>query len=157
MKRRDFFKSTAALAASLGLPAGAIAAASSLTGASGVPIQDTPPVTEPIATEANPVEKATRLRIGNWRTAELREANRIAREAGEPELQPDPPDDEKNYWADAIQRGDEFFYRVGDTTVPISVHEYRWVIADPNTYYFSSALKLHVRIERTRSGELIPS
>ena len=41
MKRRDFFKSTAALAASLGLPAGAIAAASSLTGASGVPIQDT--------------------------------------------------------------------------------------------------------------------
>jgi len=157
MKRREFIKTSAVVAASLGLPAGAIASASSLTDASGVQVQDTAPVTEPIATEENPVEKATRLRIGNWRTADRREANRIAREAGEPELQPDPPDDENNYWADAIQCGDDFFYRVGDTTVPISEHEYRMVIANPNTYYFSSALKLHVRIERTRSGQLIPS
>ena len=30
--------------------------------------------------------------------------------------------------------------------------EYRMVIANPNLYYFSSALKLHVRIERAREG-----
>lgn len=144
MKRRDFFKSTAALAASLGLPAGAIAAASSLTGADGLAVQ-----------EDGPAETVTRLRIGTRRTMDLRRANRLAREAGHPQLRPDPPDDENNYWADAIQRGDEFFYRVGDTTVPISEHEYRMVIGNPNTYYFSSALKLHIRIERAREGKPI--
>jgi len=144
MKRRDFFKSTAAFAASLGLPAGAIAAASSLAGAGGLAVQN-----------AAPVETVTRLRVGNWRTAELRAANRLAREAGRPQFQPDPPDDYNNYWADAIQRGDEFLYRIGDTTVPISEREYRNVIADPSTYYFSSALKLHIRIGRAREGKTI--
>jgi hypothetical protein len=144
MKRREFIKTSAALAASLGLPAGAIAAASKLTGADGLAVQ-----------EATPAETVTRLRIGTLHTADLREANRLAREAGRPQLRPDPPDDENNYWADAIQRGDEFFYRVGDTTVPISEHEYRMVIGNPNTYYFSSALKLHIRIERAREGKPI--
>ena len=145
MKRRDFFKSTAALAASLGLPAGAVAAASRLTGADGLPIQKV----------AAAAEAVTRLRVGTHRTMDLRQANRLAREAGRPQFRPDPPDDENNYWADAIQRGDEFFYRVGDTTVPISEHEYRMVIANPNTYYFSSALKLHYRIKHAREGKTI--
>lgn len=156
MKRRDFCKSTAALAASLGLPASAIAAAECQTGEDGLPIQMAPPPAEIAATEALPAEKITPLRIGNWPTAELRKANRIARKAGRRQHLP-PPDDEHNYWADAIKCGDDFFYRVGDTTVPISEHEYRMVIANPNTYYFSSALKLHFRIDRNRSGELIPS
>lgn len=144
MKRREFIKTSAALAASFGLPAGAIAAASSLTGADELAVQ-----------EAAPAETVTRLRVGTHRTMDLRQANRLAREAGHPQLRPDPPDDENNYWADAIQRGDEFFYRVGDTTVPISEHEYRMVIANPNTYYFSSALKLHYRNKHAREGETI--
>ena len=102
-----------------------------------------------------PAETVTRLRVGTHKTADLREANRLAREAGRPQFRPDPPDDEHNYWADAIQRGDEFFYRVGETTVPISEHEYRMVIANPNTYYFSSALKLHYRIKHAREGKTI--
>ena len=144
MKRRDFIKTSAAVAASLGLPAGALSAASSLAGAGGSSVQ-----------EATSAETVTRLRVGTHKTADLREANRLAREAGRPLFRPDPPDDEHNYWADAIQRGDEFFYRVGETTVPISEHEYRMVIANPNTYYFSSALKLHYRIKHAREGKTI--
>ena len=144
MKRREFIKTSAAVAASLGLPAGAIAAASSLAGTVGLTAQ-----------EATPAEKVTRLRVGTHRTMDLRQANRLAREAGRPLRRPDPPDDDNNYWADAIRRGDEFFYRVGDTTVPISEHEYRMVIANPNTYYFSSALKLHFRIKHAREGKTI--
>jgi TAT (twin-arginine translocation) pathway signal sequence len=144
MKRREFIKTSAAVAASLGLPAGAIGAASSLAGTGGLTAQ-----------EATPTETVTRLRIGTHKTADLRQANRLAREGGRPRRQPDPPDDDNNYWADAIQRGDEFFYRVGDTTVPISEHEYRMVIGNPNMYYFSSALKLHFRIKHAREGKTI--
>ena len=144
MKRRDFIKTSAAVVASLGLPAGALSAASSLAGASGSAAQ-----------EATPAETVTRLRVGTHKTADLREANRLAREAGRPLFRPDPPDDEHNYWADAIQRGNEFFYRIGETTVPISEQEYRMVIVNPNTYYFSSALKLHIRIKHAREGKTI--
>ena len=83
---------------------------------------------------------------------ELREANQLAREAGKPQPRPDPPDDEKNYWAEAIRIGDSYFYRVGDIVVPATEYEYRMVIANPNMYYFSSALKLHYRIQRKRDG-----
>lgn len=145
MKRREFIKTSAAVAASLGLPAAAVAAASGLTGADGLPIQKA----------AATADSVTRLRVGTLKTMDLRQANRLAREAGRPQLLPDPPDDENNYWSDAIQRGDEFFYRVGDTTVPISEHEYRMVIGNPNTYYFSSALKLHYRIKHAREGNTI--
>ena len=144
MKRRDFIKTSAAVAASLGLPAGALSAASSRRWRRRIG-----------SSERSPRREVTRLRVGTHKTADLREANRLAREAGRPLFRPDPPDDEHNYWADAIQRGDEFFYRVGDTTVPISEYEYRMVIANPNTYYFSSALKLHYRIKHAREGKTI--
>jgi anaerobic selenocysteine-containing dehydrogenase len=144
MKRRDFIKTSAAVVASFGLPAGALSAASSLAGASGS-----------AAKEATSAETVTRLRVGTHKTADLRESNRLAREAGRPQFRPDPPDDEHNYWADAIQRGNEFFYRIGETTVPISEQEYRMVIVNPNTYYFSSALKLHIRIKHAREGKTI--
>lgn len=62
MKRRDFFRSTAAAAASVGLPA----AASTATGTPADPFAGTGAL-------------IIRLRVGNWRTAELREANRRAR------------------------------------------------------------------------------
>ena len=48
----------------------------------------------------------------------VREANRLAREAGKPLRRPDPPDDEMNSWAEAIRIGDSYFYRVGDIVVP---------------------------------------
>lgn len=135
MKRRDFFKSTAAAATSVGLPAAACTAT------------QTP--ADPFAGTGALI---VRVRVGNWRTDELREANRRAREAGLPLLRPDPPDDENNYWAEAIKLNDSFFYRIGETVVPATEYEYRMVIANPNLYYFSSALKLHVRIERAREG-----
>jgi len=135
MKRREFFQSTAAAAAATVLPTVAAAAT--------VSAQDTTP---PLDAEV------TRLRIGTHGTGHLREANRLAREAGKPLRRPDPPDDKNNYWAEAIRIGDCHFYRVGDIVVPASEYEYRMVIANPNMYYFSSALKLHCRIQRKRDG-----
>ena len=135
MKRRDFIQSTAAAAAASVLPAAAAAA------------------TTPAESKAAPLDaEVTRVRVGNWRTDELRAANQRAREAGKPQPCPDPPDDEKNYWAEAIRIGDSYFYRVGDIVVPATEYEYRMVIANPNMYYFSSALKLHYRIQRKRDG-----
>ena len=86
MKRRDFLRSTAAAAAATVLPAAALAA------------------TAPDAGKAPPLDaEVTRLRIGTYRTGDLREANRLAREAGKPQPRPDPPDDENNYWAEALR------------------------------------------------------
>lgn len=135
MKRREFFQSTAAAAAATVLPA--VAAAATVSAQGTVPPLDT---------------EVTRVRVGNWRTADLREANRLAREAGKPLRRPDPPDDESNYWAEAIRIGDSYFYRVGDIVVPVLEYEYQNVIRNPNMYYFSSALKLHYRIQRKRDG-----
>ncbi len=134
MKRREFFQSTAAAAAATVLPAAA---------ATTAPAQGTRP---PLDAEV------TRVRIGTHRTGDLREANRLAREAGKPLRRPDPPDDENNYWADAIRIGDSYFYRVGDVVVPATEYEYQKVIANPNMYYFSSALRLHRRILHKRDG-----
>ena len=58
-----------------------------------------------------------------------------------------------NYWAEAIRIGDSYFYRVGDIVVPVLEYEYQNVIRNPNMYYFSSALKLHYRIQRAREGQ----
>ncbi len=139
MKRRDFFKTTAAATAAISLPAAAIAvtkAPDPVAGGTGVPID----------------AEVTRLRVGNWRTADLREANRLAREAGQVQPLPDPPDDESNFWAEAIRIGDSYFYREGETIVPVLEYEYHNVIRNPNMYYFSSALKLHIRVKRAREG-----
>lgn len=143
MKRRLFFKAAAAVAALLGLPVKATVSANSDTGNTTTGNQ---------SPEALLEDEVTRLRIGTHATAELREANRHAREAGGPQPFFDPSDDENNYWAEAIRRGNRYFYRVGSTTVECSEREYTAVIANPNTYYFSSALVLHVRIQRKRDG-----
>ena len=135
MKRRDFLKSTVAGAAASVLPAVASTA------------------TAPTESTAPPLDaEITRVRVGNHSTGELRAANRRAREAGKPQPRLDPPDDESNYWADAIRIGDSHFYRVGNTVVTATEYETRKVIANPNLYYFSSALKLHCRIQRKRDG-----
>lgn len=143
MKRRVFFKAAAAVAALLGLPVKETVAANSDTGNT---------TTRSRSPEALLEDEVTRLRIGTHATAELRETNRHAREAGGSQPFSDPPDDENNYWAKAIRRGNRYFYRVGSTTVECTKREYTAVIASPNTYYFSSALVLHVRIQRKRDG-----
>ena len=58
-----------------------------------------------------------------------------------------------NYWADIIKDGDRHFYRVGETGVEISEFEYGYVLANPNMYYFSQTLKVHVRLLRARQGQ----
>ena len=138
MKRRDFFKTSTAVAVSLALPATATIAASSGTGYA---------MTERGLPEAPLEQEVTYLRIGTHATAELRDANRRAREAGGAQPFSDPPDDEHNYWAEAVRTGNRYFYRVGTTTVECSKDEYTAVIANPTTCYFSSALVLHYRIK----------
>lgn len=58
-----------------------------------------------------------------------------------------PPDDDCHYWAEAIEDGDQFYYLVNDTILEISEYEFGKVVANPYRYYFSTALKLHKRIE----------
>lgn len=62
----------------------------------------------------------------------------------------DPPDDDNNYWAEAIEDGGKFYYRAKGVTIEIGEPEFRKVIETPSLYYFSTALKLHFRIERAR-------
>ncbi len=58
--------------------------------------------------------------------------------------------DENNYFAEAIDLGGQYFYRVDETTVCISQFEYDNVLVNPRLYYFSSALKLHHRIKKAK-------
>lgn len=52
-----------------------------------------------------------------------------------------------------IKDGDRYFYRAKGTTIEISEFEYGYVLANPNLYYFSQTVKVHVRLERARHGE----
>lgn len=135
MKRRDFLKTAAAGATAIVLPAASLA------------------VPEPADPFVAAGADITRLRIGPHRNAELREAKRQVCEANNQQLPPYPPDDENNYWAEAIRLDDSYFYRVGEVIVPVTEYEYLTVIGNPNLHYFSSALKLHYRIDRARQGE----
>ena len=59
----------------------------------------------------------------------------------------------EQYWAEVIEDGKKFYYRVNGTAVEMTRSEFDKVIANPFLYYFSTALKLHLRVERAR-GEL---
>ena len=135
MNRRQFAKLSALLAGLFNVPRAATAASK---------IADEP--------EAPLLPTVTRVRIGTHPTIDLRRANREARKAGRPEPHPEPPDDENNYWADVIKDGDRYFYRAKGTTIEISEFEYGYVLANPNLYYFSQTVKVHVRLERARNG-----
>lgn len=58
--------------------------------------------------------------------------------------------DEKHYFAEAIEHQGRYYYRVEGVTVEASQWEYERVIANPKLYYFSSALKLQHRIRRAK-------
>ena len=140
MNRRKFTKIAAALTSLFALPSWALAVRQDLQGMS----------------ERLP-GKITRLRIGYHTTTELRKQNRLDRLAGIVPTSLDPPDDDGNYWSEAIEVGDKFFYRAKGTTVEISEYEFRRVVGNPSLYYFSTALKLHYRIKTALEGKLIRS
>jgi hypothetical protein len=140
MNRRNFTKISAALAGLFVLPAWAVASTPEFLG----------------KTELLP-GKITRIRIGSHTTSELRAKNHLDRLAGKVPTSLDPPDDDSNYWAEAIEDGDKFFYRAKGVTVEIEEYEFLKVVRNPSLYYFSTALKLHLRIGRAKAGELIPS
>ena len=60
-------------------------------------------------------------------------------------------DDEYHYWAEAIEEGDRFYDRVNGMTGEISEYEFSNVVSNPHLYYFSTALKLHLRIKRVKT------
>lgn len=61
-----------------------------------------------------------------------------------------PATPENDYPAEVIKEGDTFSYRARGTTVPITADEALQVIGNPFLYYFSTALKLHQRIEKAK-------
>ena len=140
MNRRHFTKIAAALAATFILPARLGAATQVIPGTD----------------EIHPGQ-ITSLRIGSLTTSELRDQNRRDRLGGSVPTSLDPPDDGNNYWAEAIEDGGRFYYRAKGVTIEIGQSEFCKVIENPSLYYFSTALKLHFRIERARAGERISS
>ena len=58
--------------------------------------------------------------------------------------------DERNYFAEAIKYQGKYFYRVDGVTVETEQYEYERVITNPHLHYFSSALKLHYRIQKAK-------
>jgi hypothetical protein len=79
----------------------------------------------------SPIVKITRLRIGPLDSA---------------------VDEERNYWAEAIEYEGKFFYRAAGTTIEIKDYQFRAVIENPKLYYFSTALMLHLEIKRIKAG-----
>ena len=140
MNRRNFTKVSAALASLFALPSWAVASTPDLLGkAERIP------------------GKITRVRIGLHPTSELRARNHLDRLAGKVPTFLDPPDDDNNYWAEAIEDGDKFYYRARGAAVEIEEYEFHRVVGNPSLYYFSTALKLHCRIDRAKAGRLISS
>jgi hypothetical protein len=61
-----------------------------------------------------------------------------------------PSSDENDYPAEVIKKSDSFYYRARGFTVPITADEALQVISNPFLYYFSTALKLHKRIDKEK-------
>lgn len=133
MNRRKFIKTATAGACLLVLPSRAIASVNELLVGADVLR-----------------EKITRIRIGQLPFEESALQKLLDYLSGHDEV---PPDNENNYWAEAIENGEKFCYRVNGTTVEITAAEFGKVIINPRLYYFSTALKLHFRIKRAREGK----
>lgn len=94
--------------------------------------------------------KITRIRIRLRPSKDLRSGEHFDHPLGCDDASPAPPEDENNYWAEAIEDDDKFYYRVDDTTLEITADEFRRVIGNPTLHYFSTALKLHLEIKRAK-------
>ncbi|MBA5865196.1 MAG: hypothetical protein GDA67_00700 [Nitrospira sp. CR1.3] len=96
--------------------------------------------------------KVIRIRIGLLPPGTVRSQKRFDHRLKRNKADSTPPDDESHYWAEAIQDGDKFYYLVNDAILEISEYEFGKVILNPYLYYFSTALKLHKRIERAKQA-----
>ena len=117
-----------------------------------------------IASVGEPWVKITRIRIGldrrTWKVAKSgvdihpdgREVPWQVLEVDALPAGPFPPDDENNYWAEAITIGDQCFYRAKGTTVAATARELSAATGNPYLYYFSTALQLHMRIKLAKAG-----
>lgn len=135
MNRREFVKTATVGASLLVLPSLAIAS-----------------VNDSLGGIDHLRRKITHLRIGCVGTENLRLQTQLDRLLRRSEVPPTPPDDENIYWAEAIEDGDKFYYEAKGITVEIAEWEFRRVIGNPTLYYFSTALRLHLRIERATKG-----
>jgi hypothetical protein len=97
--------------------------------------------------------KITRIRIRLQPSKDLDSGEHFDHPLGCDDASPAPPEDENNYWAEAIEDGDKFHYRVDDTTLEITADQFRRVIDNPTLYYFSTALKLHLEIKRVKKQQ----
>ena len=59
---------------------------------------------------------------------------------------------EFKYFAEVIEDRNRYFYHVDDAVIEINKYEYDHVIVNPYLYYFSSALKLHIAIQRKKEN-----
>lgn len=96
--------------------------------------------------------KVIRIRIALLQPETVRVQNRLDHRVGRYEASSPPPDDDKHYWAEAIQDGDKFYYLVNDTILEISEYEFGKVTLNPYLHYFSTALRLHNRIKRAKQA-----
>lgn len=103
------------------------------------------------------IMKITRIRIGLILPKKLRLQIQLDRLLGGDEAPPTPPEDANNYWAEAIEDGDKFYYRVDGITIEIPEGQFCEVVINPSLYYFSTALKLHCRIQQASKENLLPS
>lgn len=97
--------------------------------------------------------KIIRLRIGQPGFVESELQEGVCNNVGRDEASTMRPDDENNYWAEAIEDGEKFSYRVNGTTIEITEYEFGMVVSNPSLYYFSTALKLHYRIKKKRQPQ----
>lgn len=96
------------------------------------------------------------LRIGLLpRNTTLRLQQGLNRRLWRDEVPSTSPEDENHYWAAAIKDGIKYYYRVNDTILKISEDQFFKVVSNPYLYYFSTALKLHKRIERVKQLQRI--
>lgn len=54
----------------------------------------------------------------------------------------------------AIEDGGSYYYWAKGVSLKINKHEYEYIKANPKLYYFSTALKLHFRVERKLQEKL---
>jgi|CXWL01.1.fsa_nt_gi hypothetical protein len=96
--------------------------------------------------------KVIRIRIGLLPPETVRLQKRVEHRLGHDEAPFTLPDDDSHYWAEAIKDGNKFYYLVNAAILEISEDEFGKVVINPYLYYFSTALKLHKRIERAKQA-----
>ena len=52
------------------------------------------------------------------------------------------------YFSEATKDNGRYYYRIGDATIEITQFEFNRVVRNPRLYYFSTALWLHLRIQK---------